>query len=471
MIGRINERMILSEALESKESELIAIYGRRRVGKTYLIREHYANDIVFAMSGLFEATLPEQLFEFQASLVNYGFKNRKSVQPTDWFEAFGLLKQHIEKLGSKKKVIFFDEFPWMCNKRSRFLTAFESFWNGWASARKDLVVVICGSASSWMLRNIEKSKGGLYNRVTSRIVLAPFTLHETELFFKEKKISLSRKHISDLYMMLGGIPHYLKQVRKSETPNMAVERLIFKDGGLLANEFEHLFNSLFGEGGLHKTIVEILCKHRYGMQRDMLLSKLNIQSSGWFTNIIEDLVSSGFLQVQQQFGKKSKEAVIKVVDNYCLFYVNFKKSNKYIAKNFTSNSSAWKTWSGLTFENICFFHQKQILLALGINGISTAVYQWQHKGDETMSGAQVDMLIHRSDGSIHLCEIKFNENPFIVTKKYAIEMRSKISSFSYFSTNRDTTFVTFICAGGVVNNTEYASLVDSNITLDDLFKE
>lgn len=470
MVGRIEEIKTLNEAMTSPQSELIAIYGRRRIGKTYMIREHFAKNMLFSNSGLYEASTKEQLIAFTKNLQLASKSKVKILVPKDWFEAFEMLKKIIEKnKTTSKKVIFLDEMPWMATPKSRFLTAFESFWNGWASARKDLVVIICGSASSWMIQKIEKSKGGLYNRVTKRIVLKPFTLSETEAFFKFKNIVLSRNHITELYMMLGGVPHYLNQVRKGETPGMAAERLLFDTNGLLADEFDQLFLSLFGSNGIHKQIIEILAHHRYGITRETLLYKLKIISSGWISNIINELEASGFLEIQVPYSKKSKDALLKVTDNYCLFHEAFKKDGKIKKWNAAQNSQRWKIWSGLTFENICFYHRKNIINTLGLSGIQTAVYSWHHTGNQEMNGAQIDMVIDRNDKSINICEIKFNENPFLITKKYAEEVRLKMTVFNHFTKNKKTLFCTFITSGGLVENPESATLVQSSLGFDILF--
>ncbi len=470
MVGRIEEIKTLNEALTSSQSELIAIYGRRRIGKTYLIREHFSKQLIFSNSGLYQATQKEQLKEFSKNLSLSSKSKLTSKIPNDWFEAFEVLKKIIEnKKTTTKKVIFLDEVPWMSTPKSRFLTAFESFWNGWASARKDLVVIICGSASSWMIQKIEKSKGGLYNRVTKRIVLKPFTLSETEAFFKSKNIVLSRNHITELYMMLGGVPHYLNQIRKGETPAIAINRLIFNNDGILSDEFDQLFISLFGSSGIHKQIIELLAQNRYGITREAILLKLKIVSSGWFSNILNELEASGFMEIQVPYSKKSKDALLKITDNYCLFYESFKKNSKNQHWNMISNSQRWKIWSGLTFENICLYHKNKIIAKLGLNGIDTNVYSWHHKGNQEMSGAQIDMVIDRGDKAINICEIKFNENPFLITRNYAQEVRMKMTAFNYFTKNKKTLFFTLIAAGGMVANVESDTLVQSKIELNDLF--
>jgi uncharacterized protein len=468
MVGRVEEIKTLNDALLSSQSELIAIYGRRRIGKTFLVREHFSKQLIFSMSGLFEATLQEQLNEF-ASCLKIASK-RKTQIPNDWFDAFAMLRTYIEsKTGKTKKVIFLDEVPWLSTSKSRFLTAFESFWNGWASSRKDLVVVICGSASSWMIQKIEKSKGGLYNRVTKRIVLKPFTLSETEAFLKSKGINWSRSHITELYMMLGGVPHYLNQVRKGETPATAINRLIFNKEGLLSNEFDQLFISLFGDDGIHKNIIELLAKHRYGLTRETILSKLKLTSSGWFSNILFELETSGFIEIQVPYSKKTKDALIKVIDNYCLFFEAFKKNKSVINWDFAQSSQRWKIWSGLTFENICFYHQKKIVQSLGLSGIQVAVYSWHHKGNHEMKGAQIDMIIERADKAINICEIKYNEKPFIITKAYAKDVKMKMTAFDYFTKNKKTLFCTFVTLNGIVNNAESNHLIQSSIEINNLF--
>ncbi len=470
MVGRIEEIKTLNQAMTSSQSELIAIYGRRRIGKTYLIREHFKSNLIFSNSGLYAATQKEQLKEFAKNL-NLSSKSKTTIPiPKDWFQAFEMLEKIIEnKKSNSKKVIFLDEVPWMATSKSRFLTAFESFWNGWASARKDLVVIICGSASSWMIQKIEKNKGGLYNRVTKRIVLKPFTLSETEAFFKSNNIVLSRNHITELYMMLGGVPHYLNQIRKGETPAMAIDRLIFNPDGLLSDEFNQLFISLFGSNGFHKQVIEVLANHRYGVTREMLLSKLNIISSGWITNILNELEASGFIEIQVPYSNKTKDALLKITDNYCMFYEAFKKDAKIRDWNMVQNSQRWKIWSGLTFENICFYHRSKIINALGLNGIQTAVYSWHNKGNDEMNGAQIDMIIDRADKCLNICEIKFNENPFLITKKYAQDVRLKMTAFNHFTKNRKTLFCTFITSGGLVENPESATLTQTSLGIDDLF--
>lgn len=470
MIGRTNERKLLDETFQSPQSELVAVYGRRRIGKTFLVREHFGERLTFSFSGLYQGTLTEHLREFAKALQHIQQSPLLVRQPADWFEAFGLLQIWLESLpNTAKKVLFLDELPWMATPKSRFLTAFESFWNSWAAPRKDIVVVICGSAAAWMIQRIERSKGGLYNRVTRRIVLHAFTLTETELFLQSKGIYLSRRHVVELYMAVGGVPHYLNQIAVGQTPPVAIEQLFFSPNGLLKDEFDPLFDSLFGEGGLHKQIVQVLCQHRYGLRRDALLQKLHQPSSGWFSNILDELVASGFVEIQVPYTKKSNDGLIKVIDNFSLFYVNFKQKLSLQTYQGAQNTPQWRTWSGLSFENICLYHKQQLSRALGISGIHCTYSTWYHKGNDTLPGAQIDLVIERADKALHICEIKFNEQPFVVTKAYSQEVRNKIASFEYFTQNRKTVFCTFITTGGVFPNPVAKELVQIELGLDDLF--
>lgn len=477
MVGRSEEQLILRDALRSEESELIAVYGRRRVGKTFMIRNFYKDHMLFELSGLYQGTLGEHMEEFASKFQSSGLTTHPVKTPSSWFEAFALLKPPIEKSRSrKKKVLFFDEVPWMATNRSRFLTAFENFWNGWASARSDLVVVICGSAASWMINKIEKNKGGLYNRVTKRIRLQPFTLAETAAFLKSKRISLTQYHITQLYMVMGGIPHYLNLVRPGETPDQAVDRLCFSKGGVLIQEFDELFDSLFGEGKKHRKVVEVLAKYRKGLQRNDLIQKSKLESGGGTSAILDELDASGFIAEYIPFGKKNKDKVYKLTDPYSLFYHKYIKPKRIRNWQAVSpalpagrRSTSWSSWSGLAFENMCQHHTPQILKALEISGINTFVSSWIHRGTSDFPGAQIDLLIDRGDKAINLCEIKYNHEPFLITKKYADQLRMKKASFLHFTKSRKSIFYTFITAGGLVQNEYSKEIVQSQVGLRDLF--
>ena len=471
MIGRIAEKREMKRLLDSPESELLAVYGRRRVGKTYMIRQVYKKQMVFSFSGLYEGTLEEHMEQFAIALTQYSSSNLPVKTPGSWIEAFDLLYTLVTSTPTKeKKVIFLDEVPWMATPRSRFLTAFEGFWNGRIKHDDKVVVVICGSAASWMINNIEDNRGGLYNRVTKRIVLQPFTLSETEAFLQFHNIHLSKYHITELYMILGGIPYYLKEICPGETPKTFSDRCLFDKKGSLHREFKLLFHSLFGEGNLHAELVKILAKHRSGLTREQLLTKLNMSSGGRFTQLVGELEASDFVQTYLPYGYKNKDRMYKVIDNFSIFNAKFLQNRNIKNWNNALESRSWSSWSGLSFENICHYHQKEIIHALGISGIENFVTTWHNKGNEEMSGAQIDMLIERSDKAIHICEIKFSDKPYIITKKYAKELKQKAASFMHFTKlSKRSIFFTMITANGLHNNIYSRELVSSDVILESLF--
>ena len=191
--------------LESEKSEFVAVYGRRRVGKTYLVREAFNYNFAFQHAGIQDATMKEQLEEFHHSLLLAGVKGGK--KPRNWSQAFFLLGQHLAALPEGKKVVFIDELPWLDTPCSKFVTALDHFWNGWASARKDIVLVVCGSATSWIIDNIVMNYGGLHNRLTRQIYIEPFTLMPIDILSyrvnSKKKLSKQSQLSFLLFTLLG----------------------------------------------------------------------------------------------------------------------------------------------------------------------------------------------------------------------------------------------------------------------------
>lgn len=473
LVGRYEERAQINDALASDKSELVLVYGRRRVGKTFFIREVLEKETLLQFTGLYESDVPEHMERFAQALSQIGNQSLPLPVPTSWFEAFDMLRAIIEQSRiRKKKVIFLDELPWMATHKSRFLTAFTSFWNEWASKRKDIVVVVCGSAASWMITNILKNKGGLHNRVTCKIRMEPFDLHETEQFLRKKGITLDRYDICQIYMVMGGIPFYLDQIKQGESATQAINRLCFRKKSILRLEYTQLFQSLFKKAERHMAIVEALAAAPRGMRREVLIGKIKTGSGGGLTKLLEELTESGFINAYIPFGHKKKDAVYKLTDHYTLFYL------KYIAPETAgdinnwlkvSQSNSWASWSGLAFENLCMLHIEQIKEALGIDQIKTSISSWSHRGNDEMSGAQIDLLIRRADRIINMCEMKFSKYPYTIKKEYAMKMRQKMAAFEHFEKNNETIFPTIVTTYGLTPNTYSTSLIQNVVTLEDLF--
>lgn len=472
LVGRTNEISEFEDAINSTKSEMIAVIGRRRVGKTFLIRKYFAASIIFEYVGIFNGTLQEHMNRFTKAQKTYFKASKKDSEASNWFEFFDILEERIAAIKTKKKkVIFLDELPWMGGSNSSFIKALSHFWNAWASKREDIVLVVSGSATAWMHKKIFNSKGGLYNRTTRIIDLQPFTLQETEAFLKTKKINISRSVITDIYMCMGGIPFYLDLIKKGESAAQLINRLFFEKNAVLKNEFDELFNSLFDDLDIYKKCVAVLAKHPYGLTRNELLLKLKKASGSNFSTILNNLEQSKFITATPQFNNKNRERKLKLTDNYCLFYLKFVQQNQYNNWQNIYLSNAWKVWSGLAFENLCMQHILPIKKTLKLDGIQTNVLSWHSKGNTIMHGAQIDLLIDRADKIITVCEIKYYNQQVIINKDVETKMRNKLTAFKHFTKTNKTLFFTLISPYGAYKNNLAGNLIQNEIVLDDLFFE
>jgi hypothetical protein len=473
MIGRIKEQEILSKVYESTKPELIAIIGRRRVGKTYLIRQFFKEELDFEMVGLKDGTKEQQLRNFAYSLKEAKKSIILDAVPQDWLEAFYQLKTHLETLGEtdKKKVVFIDELPWIATNKSDFLTGFSFFWNSYAS-KANIVVIICGSATAWMIRKIIDNKGGLHNRVTRKIVLLPFSLSEMAVYFQAKNISFERYQLVQLYMTMGGIPHYLDQVEGGKSAIQNIEAICFHPQGMLRTEFNNLYSSLFTHPERYEIVVTALSSTWKGLNRSEIIKQTNVKDGGGLTNILQELEQSGFITSYVPFNKKKKDTLFRLTDNYSLFYLKFIQP---LAKNQSnswqtlSQTQSWKSWSGYAFENICLQHINEIKIKLGISGVHTNQFSFFAKATETQKGTQIDLLIDRQDNAINLCEVKFYNDEFVVSKSYAENLQQKKRTFQQLSKTKKQIFITLITTYGLKQNSHSLGLVDNVLEMNDLF--
>jgi len=466
VIGRDAEQAQLLDALESPRSELIVVYGRRRIGKTYLIRNTYADVIRIEFAGMHRGSYKDQLKNFHKALTKQW---KKAPVPVDWIEAFDLLGKYLGGLKSKsKRVVFIDEFPWLDTRRSGFLPAFSNFWNSYAAKRKDLVVVICGSAASYMVTEVIKSKGGLHNRLTQRIRLAPFNLRDTEQLLQRNRVRLTRYDIVQLYMALGGVPYYLQLVNPGESVAQAIDRLCFEPNGFLREEFGQVFASLFERSENHTAIVRALANVRKGLTRNEVLRKSKVRTGGTLTSTLTELEQSGFIERYTPY-KGSKDPLFRLTDEYSLFYLRFIEGTKPAKRGLwmkLSQQPAFKVWAGFTFETICMKHVEQIKEALRIGGIRSVEGSWIGRGAK---GAQVDLLIDRDDNVINLCEMKFANAQFTIDKKYAGELATKVEAFRAGTRTHKSIFTTFITTHGLAPNAYSRQLVQNELTMEALF--
>jgi AAA+ ATPase superfamily predicted ATPase len=450
IIGREKEIETLQLSLESNKPEFIAVVGRRRVGKTFLIKQTFQNQVDFVLTGLQHGNKAEQLQNFNFGIRNFFPDHEVEKQPKSWLDAFFLLSQLLkEKKKKEKLVVFFDELPWLASKRSGFIKALGWFWNSWA-VDQNIIVIICGSAASWMIEKIINDKGGLHNRVTRLISLAPFNLGETEAFLKSKNIQLSRYQITQLYLAMGGIPMYLEQVKEGLSAVQNIQAICFHKNGYLRNEYERLFTSLFDNAENHLKILKALASKKIGMTRKEIIKTSKIKNGG----------------------TRKQLSLYRLTDPYTLFYLNFLESLSHnTMKDFTklSDLQNYKSWSGYAFENICLMHIDQIRKALGISGIYTSISSFFARPKDGLTGAQIDLLIDRSDQSINLCEIKFSTKDYTLTKKEVSSIENKKRVFQYHTKSNKHLFTTIITTFGLIKNQHRIHHVDQVVVLDDLF--
>jgi hypothetical protein len=472
LIGRTREIKELDRLLASKEAEFLALYGRRRVGKTFLIREHFKKQLCFELTGIKDGSLKEQLANFHGQLSERSGKTRSL--PTTWQEAFQQLADHLGSLrGSGKRVVFLDELPWLAGPRSGFLPALDHFWNASASRDPRLVLVICGSAASWMIAKVIDHKGGLHNRVTARMKLEPFTLAESSRFLESRGVRLTRYDQIMLAMVMGGVPHYLKEARPGESAAQIIDRACFSPSGLLRGEFERLYASLFEHPERHVELVRELAKHPLGVTRSALTRVYS--TGGRLTQTLRELEEAGFIRCQSAFEKKSKDTIYRLADEFSLFHLKWLElggsagGGSFLSR---ANTPAWRAWSGYALEALVLKHPGQIKAALGIAGVDTSECGWVHRPNETWpDGVQVDLVIDRADHTIHLVEIKFSQGVFTITKDYAAELRRKVAVFKGVTATRKNVFLTFLTTHGIAPNAYAKELVPVELTTDCLFEE
>lgn len=473
IIGRAAEKELLLDIIKSTDPELVAVYGRRRVGKTFLIRNMLEKQLAFEYSGVHNATLTQQLESFIQAMTLATKSPVALAKPSNWGEAFKILTDYITPLIKKqKRVIFFDEFPWIHTPKSGFMQAFENFWNAWASKQNNLAVIICGSAASWMIDHIIHNKGGLHNRVTRKIRLLPFNLNETEAFLKERKINLDRYQILQLYMVMGGIPHYLKEIKTGESSTQAIDRICFSKDGLLQSEFKILYQSLFDDASNHMLVIKALANKGMGLTRNEIIESSKLTSGGWLSKVLEELTESGFIKPYIPFGKTAKDSAYKLTDEYSRFYLKFIEHSRSEGKGTwisLSRETSWKSWSGNAFESVCLKHIQQIKKDLGIEAVKTEISSWRYKPKKGEKGAQIDLLIDRQDLCINICEIKFSIADFTIEKSYATELENKVNVFRAETKTRKTIFLTMITSFGIKKNPNALRLVQSEVTMDALF--
>jgi len=471
LIGRKEEQRVLHDAAKSEYSEFVAVYGRRRVGKTFLVRETFGYRFTFQHAGVANGNLATELSAFSDSLSDAGLKSFD--KPKNWMEAFNLLKEVIRQSNESKKIIFIDELSWMDTPNSSMIQALENFWNGWASARKDVLLIVCASATSWIIDKVVHNKGGLYNRLTAQIYVRPFTLAECREYIKERNIVFDTYQILECYMIMGGIPYYWKLLKKGLSLAQNIDDIFFTDKAPLKNEFDYLYASLFRNPEDYISIVSALGSKKTGMTRDEIIAATGLANSGGLSKKLEELESCDFIRKYHAFGNKKKGTVYQLIDNYTLFYFKFLSDGSSDPRFWSNsiNTPKINAWSGLAFERVCLLHVDCIKEKLGISGVLTEVNAWScaPNPDNGIFGSQIDLLIVRADRIIDVCEMKYCALEYTVTEKFTMSMRRKISDLINVTHTKYAIHPIIATPYGIIDNA-YAGEVQAVITAEDLFK-
>lgn len=470
LIGRTNEKALLQSYVGSQQAEFIAIYGRRRVGKTFLISNIFADMIVFETSGIIHGSSEDQFAAFNHSLRKIGYTG---LYTNTWMDAFFALEQTLTPKikEDQRQVIFIDELPCLDVRSTRFVVALGHFWNSWVSKHNNLMLVVCGSATSWMVDNVVNNHGGLHNRITHSMHLHPFNLAQCEEYFQARGMAWDRQSIMQAYMVFGGVPYYLSLIKPSESVAEVIDRLLFSPQGELHEEYRRLFSSLFSNPEPYMTIVRALANHRYGLTRDELAEHLGKSDGGGLTKLLDNLEKCDFICYHRVRLKKINKTggYYALSDSFVQFYHTYldtpSNDEHYWSHNLLSPKT--NTFFGLAFERVCMSHIPQIKKAIGIDQIGTEYYSWRSTDKEQK--AQIDLLIERADRIINLCEIKYSNLPYTITKDADLKFRTRQAAFVNQTGIRYGIQATYISPYGLTPNT-YSSSILKVITMDDLFE-
>lgn len=468
LIAREREQALLERYFCSDKAEFLVVYGRRRVGKTFLVKEHFADRLYFYFTGIANSSISEHIERFNVALLDHGLKYGQP--PNSWMTAFDCLKNAILQDGpNHKKVIFLDEMPWMDTPRSGFLKALEYFWNSFASSRKDILLIACGSAASWISKKVFRNRGGLHNRITGKLLLKPFTLRQSEEFIKSKGLVLSRYDIAEAFMVFGGVPYYLSYFEKGRSLAQNIDAMLYAEDAPLKDEFDNVFASLFKNSENYVKAVEALAAKRRGLSRHEIIATTGISDGGTISEVLDNLELSGFIRRYQVYPGKEHGALLQLIDPFSLYSQTFTKELKGNNEHFWSDvqeTPRLNGWRGYAFEQLCLQHLPAIKQALGIAGVATNAFAWRSRVADP--GAQIDLVVDRADRVVNICEIKFAKYEFSINKAYHNALLNKLAAFQNETKTRSNLHLAFISTFGLKHN-EYSSLVQKQVVLDDLF--
>jgi len=427
------------------------------------MKEYFQNHFFFYHTGVEPDRQLEQLDAFCVSLEaqNIALPNQR-----DWLHAFLELRRKIEASeASEKKVIFLDEISWIDSNNDGFMSSLEFFWNSFASSRTDILLVVCSSATTWIIEHLLLNTGGFFNRNTDLMYLSPFTLGECEKYFLERGAAFSRKNVLDTYMVFGGIPYYLNYLDISRGLAENIDKTCFAENAPLTLEYTRLYATLFRNQKIHLRILEAISTKLIGLTRKEIAEAAALSDGGPLTSALEELEQCGIIRKFSKLKARQRGALYQLTDHFSLFYNRFMKSNNK-NENFWTNNFASPTinaWRGYAFEQVCLSHVRQIKEALGISGVSTDVSSYN------APGIQIDLVLDRKDDIMNLCEMKYSEAEYVITKAFAQSLENKQMIFRSATKTKKSLHMTLIAPWGLKENA-YSHQILNVVTLDDLFR-
>lgn len=473
IVGRAKEMEMLSRYMHSGKAEFVALYGRRRVGKTFLVTSYFKNKFDFDVTGIIGGRKDEELDAFYTALRHYGYSGRK---PKRWMEAFDalriLLEPKMKKRKGKRCVVFFDELPCFDTPKSGFVHALDYFWNSWASRQSGFFLIVCGSATSWIVRNVIDNHGGLHGRITHEIHLKPFSLKETELFLRKQKSKWKRLSTLQAYMVFGGIPYYLSMLDTHLSLTENVDQLFFAEDAEFRKEYTRLYESLFVHPERYMDVIKVLSENKKGLTRKEIAEKLRVANNGHLSGLLEDLVNCDFIRRYDVAGArvKSNGSIYQLMDFFTLFYLHFVDGKRRKDPHYWSkilNTPLQNTWYGLAYERVCLSHIPQILNALHLDSVLTECYSWRSRDPE--NGAQIDLIIDRADDMQNICEVKYSRDAYTLTKSEYDKIVNRVETFSLETNSRKGVHITLITTFGITKN-KYSDIAQNIVNLDNMFK-
>jgi hypothetical protein len=407
-VGRKNELRMLNDAYRSGKDELVVLYGRRRIGKSSLVKRFAEKKkAYYEFEALEGETTPGQINHFLQQLKKQiDDPILDSVRFANWEQVFTYLTEKVINRKSKvKKILFLDELPWMAAGRIRLVSLLKYYWdNHWKS--KHVMLILCGSVASFMVKKVLHSNA-LYGRTTIEILLKGFSPEEAARLLSKKR---SREETLNYQLVFGGVPKYLEQINTSQSFNKNMNTLCFSPHGIMLKEVERIFYSQFREPRTYLKIINLLKNGIFSLSE--ISSKTKIPSGGGLKQYLKNLERAEMIRSYIPFDRSgnSKFKKYTLADEFLVFFFKYMGPNLRVIKESSSRrlfetltQNSFDSWLGFAFERFCLKHAGLLALVMDFADDILLASPYFKKNDERF---QIDLLYQRADRVITVCEIK-----------------------------------------------------------------